>query len=326
MYNIKHYSKSKTLLQTIGTRKLSNISNFQAQSNGWFGELDITLDLRITNQDFDLSDIIEVYYKWNFIYSWYILDVEKLYWTEIETVTIVIVWYSSLLTDYIISENYNDLASNIVKDLIDKANIEYWYNIFSYDAISIPNTTWNININFDNINYLEALEELSEISWINFFVDLDWKVYFSNTRNNHKLTLRKDVQDLDIVEEWRELVNSIILNYSWWTQSYEDTASINQYWKKQKYVSKQDIQDLQTADEFGLSYLTEKSIKQKKISIIVNNKYNYFDIKPDDTIRIRNSLYEIQNLRVKRIRYDYETARIELGKIYSFAKEIFDNN
>ena len=326
MYNIKHYSKSKVFIQTIQTKKLVNISNFSSQANGWVWDLYITLDLKITNEDFNISDLIEVYYKWDFIYSWYLLDVNKLYWPKTETVTLDIVWYASLLSQYVLNQTYTDLASNIVKDIIDKANIEYWFNIFNYDITSIPDTVWNINIGFEYETYFKALEEISEITWIDFFVDIDWKVYFTSTRENHILTLRKDVEELDITEEWRSIVNSIIVDYDWWVKTYTNPASITKFWLKQKYESKQDIKNETTADKYWESFLADNSNKINKTWIIVNNNYTYFNIKAWDTIRIRNSPFIIEDIEVKRIIYDYETARIELWKTYSFAKEIFSNN
>lgn len=326
MYNIKHYSKSKVFIQTIQTKKLVNISNFSSQANGWVWDLYITLDLKITNKYFNISDLIEVYYKWDFIYSWYLLDVNKLYWPKTETVTLDIVWYASLLSQYVLNQTYTDLASNIVKDIIDKANIEYWFNIFNYDITSIPDTVWNINIGFEYETYFKALEEISEITWIDFFVDIDWKVYFTSTRENHILTLRKDVEELDITEEWRSIVNSIIVDYDWWVKTYTNPASITKFWLKQKYESKQDIKNETTADKYWESFLADNSNKINKTWIIVNNNYTYFNIKAWDTIRIRNSPFIIEDIEVKRIIYDYETARIELWKTYSFAKEIFSNN
>ena len=325
MYNIKHYSKSKVFIQTIQTKKLVNISNFKSQVNWWFWDLYITLDLKITNEDFNISDLIEVYYKWDFIYSWYLLDVNKLYWPQTETVTLDIVWYASLLSQYVLNETYTDLASNIVKDIIDKANIEYWFNIFNYDITSIPDTVWNINIGFEYETYLKALEEISEITWIDFFVDIDWKVYFTSTRENHILTLRKDVEELDITEEWRSIVNSIIVDYDWWVKTYTNPASITTFWLKQKHEIKRDIKNETTADKYWESFLADNSNKINKTWIIVNNNYTYFNIKAWDTIRIRNSPFIIEDTQVKRIIYDYETARIELWKSYSFAKEIFNN-
>ena len=325
MYNIKHYNKSKVFIQTIQTKKLVNISNFQSQVNWWVWNLKITLDLKITNEDFNISDLIEVYYKWDFIYSWYLLDVNKLYWAKTEAITLDIVWYASLLSQYVLNETYTDLASNIVKDIINKANIEYWYNIFNYDVDSIPDSVWNINIAFEYKTYFKALEEISEITWIDFFIDIDWKVYFSDTRTNHILTLRKDVEELDITEEWRSIINILILEYDLWVKTYTNTTSITNFGVKEKYEKKTDIKDLITADKYWESFLANNSNKINKTLIIVNNDYNYFDIKAWDTIRVRNSPFTIEDLQVKKINYSYETARIELWKTYSFAKEIFNN-
>jgi len=328
MFNLKVYSKDLTSKETISSKKLEWIWNIQAESDGWFWNVNLTLDLQITNTDFIIWDIIKVYFKNDLIFTGSVLDINKLYWTSVENLTLVLVWYSSLLTNFLKTETYSDIASNIIKDIVDDFNIEYWTAILNYDASSIPDTTGTLDFVFTNKNYLDCLREVAETSWLKFFIDNDWKVYFREQSSyiNHKLTLKKDVQELKIIEEWRNIKNSLILKYTGWTKTYDDVTSQTTYWKKEIYIDKSsELANLTTADAFGASYLLENSEYKKKITIEVNKEYDYFSIKPWDTITLRNTNYSINNLQIVKIAYSYEKATIELERSYSFANEIFNN-
>lgn len=325
MYNIKHYDYKMNYKDTINPNKIVDIGWFRSQSNGGLWNMNLQLNLSIINDDFEVGDIIYIYYKGKHIYGGNILDITKLYWPKIETLSLEIVGFASLLSQYIINETYNATASNIIKDIIDKANIEYWYNIFSYDGNTIPDSTENINIEFKNEHYLRSLRNLSEVSGLEFFVNESWVVYFRETEDQHTLTLRKDVDSLEIKEEWRNITNSLIVDYEWWIETYEEVSSINLYRKRQKYKSKIDIKDLSTANEFGNNFLEENAFKKDKITLIVNDRFDYFNIKPTDDIRVRNSPFIIDSLKVKGVRFWYETATIELGRRYSFSEEILNN-
>jgi len=328
MYNIKVYNKSLVYQETISLKKVEDISNFSADINGAVWNMNLTLDLKITNTDFTIWDILKIYFKWTHIFTWSILDIKKTYWSTVENIDLIMVWYGWLMTRLLKTETYSDIASNIAKDIIDDFNTEYWTNILSYDVGSIPTTIWTIDLVYNNKNYLECLRELSNTVWLKFYIDIDGKVYFrdKNAYINHKLTTKKDVDNLVITEEGREIVNTLILKYTWWTKTYTDAWSITTYWVKEKYLDKSsELVNVTTADEYGASYLVENADEKKKIEVIVNNKYDYFTIKCWDTLKVRNTGYAINNLQIVKIDYSYEKATLQLEKAYSFANEIFNN-
>lgn len=326
MFNIKHYTKNKTPIQTLNIEEMINISSFSSESNWGLGQLTIQLNFSIIETIFKVWDLIEVYFKWQHIYWWSIIDVKKIYWTNIESISIILVWYASLLSKLIINHSYNMTWSEIIKDIIDQFNIEYWYDLLSYTSESIEDTIWDINITFTYKTYLEALINIAEISWIDFFINQNWVVFFRSTLDLHKLTLKSDVNELEVTEEWRSLINYLILNYTGWTEVYPNNTSIAEYGKKEQYLNKTDIWNLTTANKFWESFLNENSNIIKKVSLIVNNKYNYFNIKSGDLVTVKNSNYTIENLQIKKVNFSYEQAEIELSKSYSFANEIFSNN
>ena len=328
MYNIKIYNKDLVYQNTLSLKKVVKISNFTADINGGVWNMNLTLNLKITNTDFTIWDILNVYFEWNYIYAWSIIDIRKSFWPSTETIELIMVWYSGLMTRLLKTETYSDIASNIAKDIVDDFNTEYGTAILSYDTLSIPTTVWTIDLILTDKNYLECLQELSDVVWLKFFIDIDWKVYFREKAlyDNHKLTTKKDVDTLVITEEWRSIENSLILKYSWWTKTYTDSWSITSYWKKEVALDKSsELWNVTTADIFWANYLSENAWVKEKIQITVNNKYDYFAIKPWDTIKVRNTWYLINNLQIVKIAYSYEKAILEIENSYSFAKEIFNN-
>jgi len=329
MYNIKIYNKSLVYQNTLSLKKVVNISGFTSDINGWVWNMTLTLNLKITNTDFEVWDILEIYFESDHIYSWSIIDVQKLYWTNIETVSLIMIGYGWLMSQVLKTETYSDIASNIAKDIIDDFNTEYWTAILSYDVNSIPTTVWAIDLTFTNKNYLECLRELSDTVWLKFFIDIDGVVYFRDEAlySNHKLTTEKDVEQLNITEEWRWIKNTLILKNAVNEKTYTDAISISTYWIKEIYLDKSsELTTEATGDEYADTYLNDNADKKDKIQITVNNKYDYFTIKPWDTIKVRNTWYTINNLQIVKISYSYEKAILDLEKSYSFANEIFNNN
>ena len=328
MYNIKVYEKDWTTFKsTIQIEKFESISNFTAQVDGWFWKLKIWLAYKITDTSIEVSDIVKVQYKSDIIYTWSVLNINKLYFPKKEVIELNLVWYSSLLSFLMTNSTYSDIASDIVKDLIDDFNIEYWSNILSYDSNSIPDSTWTLNIDFSwYSNYFKAIQDVAETAWLNFFVDLDWKVYLDEKANfdSHTLTVWDNIDSISINEDSVNLVNHLTLKHGAWTTTYSDATSITKYWKREEYIDKSnELTNQATADEYWANYIATYKDEIKKVSIIVNSEYNFFNIKWWDLINVRNIWYTINNLQVAKIMYGTNTAKIDLEISYSFAKEIF---
>ena len=328
MYNIKVYEKDWTTLKnTIEVEKLEKVSTFTSQVNWGFWTWNIWLAYKITNTDIAIWDIVKVQYKSDIIYIWSLLTNKKLYWKDKEIITLNLIWLWSLLSLFLTTAIYSAIASDIIKDLIDDFNIEYGSNILSYDAWSIPPTVWILDLDFSSYkSYFEAIEETANAAWLFFFIDLDWKVYLDEKANfnSHTLTVWDDIDELRIDEDSKELVNSLWLKYNWWTKEYTDATSQSTYWKREKYLDKsRELANLATADIYWANYIAQNKDEIKKVSIIVNNEYDYFSIKGWDLINVRNVWYIINNLQVAKITYWLERATIELERSYSFAKEVF---
>lgn len=330
MFNIKIYDKTYSWTpQTLEIEKLESVSTFAAQINGGFWSVNVWIAYKITNTSITISDIVEIQYKNDVIFIGSVLNVKKTYAANKELISLNLVGLGSLPSLLLTNATYSDTASNIIKDLIDDYNVEYWTSILSYDVSSIPSTVDTLDLDFTKyVSYLKAMEEVAETSGLYFFIDLDGKVYMKEKSafTEHTLTLGLDVDEVIIDEDSKELVNSLILKYNGWTKTYSDATSQSNYGKREKYLDKSsDLSNLATADIYGANYITKYKDEVKKISLKVNIEYNFFSIKAGDLINIRNTDYVLNTLQVAKITYWLEQATLELEKSYSFAKEIFNS-
>lgn len=328
MFNIKQYQKdNSTLIKSLEISKLTLVSTHPSEINGGFGKMKVKFVLSIANMEFEIWNFIRVQFEQNVLIRWSIINVRKRYWKTEETLELEILWIASNTATVLTNNVYNDTASNIMKDLVDNYNTDYWFNILSYDTSSIPDTVWNIALDFSSYkSYKQAMEEVANTAGLFFFIDNDWKVYLQERDwfQTHTLKAAKDVDSVTIDEDSRELVNTLILKHGAGTTTYSDATSISTYWKREKYLDKSsELTNQATADSFWNNYIAKFKDKTKKISIIVNKEYNFFSIKPWHLINVRNLLYDIDELQVTKITYWLETCSIQLETFYSFSKEIF---
>lgn len=325
MYNIKIYESNwTTLKKTIEIEKLESISSFSCQSSWGFSDIKISIAYKITNTEVSNDNIIKVQYWSREIYVWYIVNIQRLFTANKEVIQFTAVWLCSLLKWVLTTNVYNDTASNIVKSLIDDFNVEYGSNILSYDVLSVPDSQWIISIDFSSYtSYFDAITDISEVTWLTFFIDKWWKLFFKDKSlfNNHILTVWLDVDSLTIDENAKSKINTLILKYDWWLKTYQNSVVIN---KKEKYIDvSSTIKDETTADIYWDSFL-EQNQEKKKISIVLNNQYSFFDILWWDLIDVKNTWYVISWLQVAKVTYTIETATIELEESDSFAQEVFN--
>lgn len=330
MFNIKLYQKDwSTKISFLELDKLSSVWASSAEINGWYGSTKISFVLPISNTNFEIWNIIRLQFEKNLLFRWSIIEVKKVYWKRKQTIELKMIWLSWLAWTIQTNAIYTDTASNIMKDLIDNFNIEYGSNILSYDSLTIPDSVWNISLDFSKYtSYLNAMKEVAETSGLFMFIDNLWIIYLKERSNfdTHKLKTWKQINTLSVTEDWTDLVNKLILKYATWTKTYQDAPSQAQYTVREKYIDKSsELSNVATADIYWASYLSQYKDKIKKISIQVNNEYNFFEIKPWDLMTIRNINYDIAELQVVKVRYWLETCDIELEVFYSFAKEIFNN-
>jgi len=315
----KIYTKAGIFKETIREDEILSDVNFDYQKNWWIWQITLKLNRDYSNIDIVESDFIKIYLfdenfiNWKLIYTWIIEEINRNY-NELEnSIDLIARWLSSLLTRIYYKDWWNytfsktDTVSNIIKSIINYANTQYnWFNI-SW----IVDTVWNITIDFDYNDCLNAINKVVELTDLFYYIWSDWIVYFNTTPTTHKLTAQKHIQSIDINEDWSEIINKVIVKYNWWTTSWENSSSISQYWLLEKVYTKTDLW-LAEATSFINEELAKNQLKQKT-SIEVNSQYILENLKPWDTIKINNLNYSI-NTTIEKISYKTDIATIYLDR------------
>lgn len=331
MYNIKVYQRNgTTLVESIEIEQLESISSFSSQVNGGFWNLTFSVNRKINSGNIEVWNIVEVFYKTKTVYIGGVYSINRIYNSKEEIIEIDLLWKSSFLTNLLCSTGsvFSWIAaSTILNTLISDFNTEYGFSILSSTGASIPVTTNLLSLDFSNyVTYFDAIKKVCETEGLFWFIDNTGLVTAKQKSgfSTHTLYFWEEVSEVRIEEDGKEIINNIIVKYNGWTKAYPDAGSQSIYWKREKYIDKStELNNVWTSDVFAASFLSIYKDKTKKISLVVNNKYDYFSIKGGDLITVKNTNYEIEWLQVAKITYTEEKASIELEKSYNFAKQIF---
>lgn len=268
-FTIKVYSQD-WIKKLVKNKSIIWLSNLSSQINGWYSDLKLTINTSIINNEYSLWDYIKIYRWTKLYYTWYIYYINRKITSNLEQIEISLIPASWFIANKNLNYNYIDTASNIIIDLISRINTSFWFNILDSDISNISTTADIINIDIWDKPYLDYFKEVTKLSWINFFINKEAKVYFTIKKDwiTHNLTAENNISEINIWE-----TNSNVAKWN----------NIN------------------------------NSIKLK-----VNNKYNYRDIEPLDTIKVKNLKYLISDLVVAKVNYWEMEATIELENFNSF--------
>lgn len=323
-YEIKAYSLAWVFKKTLPANKRKNEISFSSNINWPQWQLDINLNLSITDTLwFDHWDILKVYSysdtypNWKLIYTWQVQDIVKEYWENIQSVNITCFWLWTLLNSLIFKSWANLVftktqdPAQTIKDIIDYFNSVYTFWWLSYTWSSITNYGSSTTINFNYTDCFTALKNSANITNYRWHIDETWIVYFKikPVTPTHKLTVQKDIQSITIKEVSENIKNSVYVEYNIWTTwVIEDSTSISVYWKKQEKLTETQLW-VWSAITFANNYLTQNKDKKIQTTMIINDSYLYNwqtieNIKPWDTITVLNHSISITNLQVVRVNYN----------------------
>jgi hypothetical protein len=327
MYKIILYNDQLELKKTLNLKQIIEIWEFSAQINGWLSDMSIVIDSMLWENNINIFDIIQIFKSNQLIYSGFVIWTNRILNPQWETIQVNLVWLCGLLNTLYYSWEWNDTASNIIKNIIDDFNEEYWFELFTYDTESIPDTEWDKVIQQTDKTYLEALEHVADAVWMKFFIWADRKVYFQWrwTDFNHSLTLGREILEINRERDGNDICN--YLEVIWWEERnvsiYQDENT--QYKKKEKIIEKTDIITQETIDDFWNTYIENFKEYIKKTSLIVAKEYNYYNIKPMHLLKIKNIWENIWLAQVVHVTYWRESANIELETYDSLGNIIFTN-
>ena len=335
-YQVKTYSKSLVYKTTISPKIIMSDIVFSSNINWWQWELIIGLDLTFTNTNYLEWDIIKVTEydennsSWILIYYGFISKIIRNIDTWSETINLNCIWISGLLNNIVFNDSWytptlNQDPAQSIKDIIDYFNTLYSWSLLSYSWWNIDNYWSSINISFDYTTCFDAINEIVEATDFRWYIDQDWQVFFKEKPSSatYRFTNKKDIENLQIQEDFESVVNKLFLERNWWTiKTYTDATSQTTYWIKELMLSKTDIQDENSQDIFWDDYISENKDPKKNTDIIINSKYNIESIKPGWTLKILNIDYSMTNSQILWINYSPDNISLSIEKLVTFGVEV----
>lgn len=336
---VKIYSKNWTYKETISPNDIMSDIFFNSFINWIQWECNIQLNRGYDDTSIVWSDIAKIYESdknnltWRLIYSWLIQKVNRIYSSNYDYIELPIIWLWSLFSFELFKNSWNYIFSldqdpaETVRDIVDYINSIYW-SFFSYDWNSIINYWNNVDISFDNNYCFDSIKKCLSATNFYFFINQYWKVFFKQKSwiVSHTLMLEKNVDNIEIEEDYENIKNKLILKYWAGTQIYEDSTSQSNYWLKTIYIDQSStLATIDDANEFWNNFILNNKNPKIKTRIIVNSNYDIESISVWDTIKVLNISYSINNLQMVRIDYKVDTAVLYLEDYDSFSKEVFKN-
>jgi len=336
IYQIKVYSLDWTYQKTISPSIIMSDISFSKNINGWTTDINIELDLKFGNSDFSNGQVVKISVfddnnkSWKLIYTGVINGVVRNANTNSETITLVCLWISSLLSQIIYDNAWRvftkiDDPANIIKNIIDYINTIYTWWRFTYGWWKIDTYGSTIEIDFNYTDCFSAIKKVKDVTDFYFYIDQSWEIYFKAkpTTATHSLTNKKNVENIDMKEDIESLVNRVFVERKGGTiKTYQDTASQTTYWIKEKKISKTELWSVTSQDTFWDNYIAENKDPKKKTKVIVNNLYDIDSIEPWSTIKIKNIEHTIDNIQVLNVQYTPDKVTLSLDEYISFWQQV----
>lgn len=342
-YQIKVYWLDGTFKSTISPKKVMKNLTFSENINGWQWQMTVSLAIPFADATFGLTDVVQVTcfdasnMNWRLIYTWYITKFQRNYSNAGESVDLVCIGlYAMLNAIFYNSGGYvftkNQAPDQTIKDIVDFFNSQYTANRFSYSAWHVSPYGSNLNISFDYTKCNEAIANIQKATNDFFFyIDENGDVtYKTNTFStlDHKFTIWKDVEAIDVDESVENVSNKIMLKRGGsWTERwpYQDAWSIATYWKREKVVTASDIQDGVSADIYWNTYISKNKDSKKEIVLTINSNYDLESIRPGQFVSVYNTDFQMKQLQIQKIDYRSESVRVYLDQYTTFSQSILSN-
>jgi len=223
-------------------------------------------------------------------------------------------------------------ASELFEDILDHFNTVYTSTDINYTGGSVDATAIDINYDFDYIYWREAIDIAlaSAPDGYYYYIDPDGTAYFKDkpSTSTHTFITKRHIENLILNKSMEPIVNQLFLTWASGTTTFSDATSIAKYGLCEKHISDTNINDTNTRDERGNSYISKHKDPLYRVkTLIINNSYDISSLKPGDTIKIlglkKGSSPLIDNLQIVRVEYNGTTASLILEDDFlNFAKTI----
>lgn len=337
----------------IGTSNDISFNSFRKTINGGLSELSLSLARPFDDfgegEDIDFMNHVEIWIvdkesgaEGQLIYSGFI-DTYEPFAGSREGVTVNCLGYVTRLAEVLykngttitITHNSTD-PSAMIKAIIDRYNVEDTKSRISYSASSVVSTGTAASYTFVMQNCLEAIDKARELApsgwW--WYVDENNILWFDHQhpQASHTFTFRKDVTDIRVNKNVRDVVNQVVLwnglqakDANFLCRSYKDNASINTYHLKTYQHTDSRVTQSATMDLWGNAFLEARKDPNVKVTMKVVDSnsnslgYDIESINPGDTCRVLNlpttSTVLGDNMVITSVTYQLDSVTIELEEL-----------
>lgn len=299
-------SDGVTLKRILSNRYFRRYPTWSEKINS--GQGAITIDLLLNPEDFgyettiDFDCVIELYIANDFNPNgkliWKgIIDVIHPYANTAASGVIVgaIGNASTLTLDYYTSASLfeftkNDTVENVFKDIIDNHRSSESLAIVNYDGSSVGTTGVNINHEFSNTTFHDAIDQVVAYAgggWY-WFIDADGIATLKekSATADHIFVVGSDVE-YSAPKNSKKTFNAVrIVRNGGTATTYTNVVSGRRI--RRKIINDSNIQDLGTADARGNTFLDENDDDKNKATFVLNNSYDIYSVKPGQTCKLQN--------------------------------------
>mgnify|MGYP007071589066 CR=1 FL=1 len=226
--------------------------------------------------------------------------------------------------DYVVGYSAADVDT-MFSDAVDDVNTIYGATFFTKN---LANPGVSITVDFTRVTHLDALGQAVAFLGGTYY----WRVRpngqvdlqtFNDSTADHKLTVGKDVDALDIVRSVMNLKNKVVVSWGGTPTDaeYTDATSVTNYGRRMSLLSEPGIGDSGSSDAKGNGEIARLKNPFTQTIVTVNSQYALqSSILPGDTVQVRNvsngsSQMLTGVLRVVRVEYDGITAILHLADI-----------
>jgi len=318
-YQIKTYNIDWSYKETINPNDVLNEISFSSNVNWGVGQLSIQTNYKVTERDYKWGEFVKVWLYDDFhkegkqIYFWYISQIETVIDSSREYTTFICLGVQGLLNNiFFTNGSQTKTPSTMIKDVL---TLFQW----SYNCI----TEWDIdesvtdtqNYNWSYTTCFDVIKSVCDGTWNKFYVDGEWKLSYFKEWDSHLLHLHYDISQLKITDTIEDVVNNYYLaRYGWTVAQYQDETSIATYGRKDLYESNTWLNSANTQQLYGNQYIADHKNPKETISIVLNTKYPFEDIKPGDKVTVLNSEIELKNKVVNKISYKPDQCVLTIDK------------
>ena len=319
---------SGSFVKTINNA--TNQSTWTEQINLWQWMAEIITSDEYNNQSIKIWDYIEYKIKDRVVYAGFVVDIDRYIEERITNIKYYVRWLGTVLRDVLapwFNSSVEDPTLWIVSAM-EAVNASYdFFNIEVKPSWITTQENFFWEIAQDRID--KVLGILSQRTWwYDYFVYPDGTFKCSDEWDTvHNLTIGREIDSFDINERgseifnkyaffWRDMDNDNNPTYI----ELDDLESQFLYGLRTRieYDTKMFLNNISLAENFWNNVLARNAQPKLSASMVVNAKYDLFDLHPWDFVNIMGLDLDLPNIRIERLQYQGEKVVLYFEVLESF--------